>query len=527
MTPISAEDSGILIDMKSRKVKILGISIVLIAFLLGSINSIFATNLSVTDTDPSTYIIVVMLMLFLLIIFSAKEDLKFEFEMKNIAYGTVIFVAYILLLSYSRVSLSFVFQSYRIDALLFSVLLTALIILVFGTDGIRKMKHVPIYALFASPILLLPILSLNSTFADLNAGFVYSILRLIGIPVTQEGLVIVAPSLTSITISTTCVSIGTFVALVMFLIPIAYLYEGKVKARALWVASGLGLILLLNVLRMLSVSLVWVYYGIGSAISLFHAVAGQLLFYASIIIMVLLAGRYGIWIERIKKSSIKEDRRKERKRHELIIPAALAIAFGFVGFVLSLQYSGAIYAPAFFFAGNSTISTQLTIENMVSSLGHAHANIVQLGATEAGELFALAQNRSNTSNVTYVIGTPIFRAVGGGMVANYSSISGTSSYILRNGVRVTGAIVRSGAYSFDVDYFALPYNYSGRYATINYEVFRQITNTSAEICSIDNYTILGISNYIESSIYNMLRLQFGAGDRAFMCYSYYIAASQQ
>ena len=76
--------------MESKKAKMLGIAVILAAFLLGSINSILATGPSVTDTDPSTYIIVVMLMLFFLIAASAKEALKFEFNMKNIGYGIII-----------------------------------------------------------------------------------------------------------------------------------------------------------------------------------------------------------------------------------------------------------------------------------------------------------------------------------------------------------------------------------------------------------------------------------------------------
>ena len=526
MTPISAEDTCVFwICMERRRAKMLGILVVLAAFLLGSVNSIAATGMNVTDTDPSTYIIVVMLMLFLLIVFSAKEDLEFKFDKRNLLYGTAIFVAYVLALSYSRVALSFVFQSYRIDALLFPVLLVAFVVLVFGIKGVRKMKHVFVYALFASPFLLLPILSLNSAFADLNARLVYGVMRLMGIPVTQNGLTIVAPSLSSITISTTCVSIGTFVALVMFLLPLAYLYEGRIKSRVLWVASGLGLILLLNVIRMLFVSLVWAYYGIGSAINVFHAFVGQLLFYAVIIAMILLAGRYGMRIEKIKKVGRKIGRAEKWDRL-FLIPAAVAILFGLFTFVLSSQYSGAVYAPAGFFGGNSVISSQLTIRNMVSTLGNAHANVTQIGASIAGEVFALSQNRTNESNVTYVIATPTHAAFGGGMVVNYSAINSRGSYLLRNGITVTSAVIVSGGDIFYVDYFALPYNYSGRYATINYVVSGLMGNATSRFCDIDSYKALGMPNYIESTIYNMLNLQLGAGDRTLRCYSYYIASAR-
>ena len=508
--------------MDGKKTKMLGIAIILVAFLLGSINSIMATSQSVTDTDPSTYIIVVMLMLFFLIAASAKEDLKFEFSKKNIAYGIMIFAAYVLILSYSRVALSFTFQSYRIDALLFTVLLIALITLVFGLDGLTKTKQVLVYALFASPILLLPVLSLNGAFANLNAELVYGIIRSVGVPVVRSGLVISAPTLSSITVSTTCASVGTFIALVMFLAPVAYLYEGKLKAKALWVSSGLGLMLVLNVVRMSSISLVWAYYGIGRAISTFHVFAGQLLFYASIIIMLLLAGRYGMHIggkrkkAAVKKSGIRFDRR-------LVATAAIAIALGLVAFLLSMQYSSAVYAPALYF-GNTTISGSLTLQNMIASLERAHANVTDLGGSISGVMFAIAQNGNSTGNATYVVATQLASDYRGGMMANYTVMKNSSSYMLKDGVTITSAMVESGGQDFYVDYFAMPYNYSGEYATINYMMFKGTTDSGALKCRIDSYSVLGLTNYIESAIYNIIRLQFGINGGAVGCYGYRIAS---
>ncbi len=506
--------------MDSKKAKLLGIAVIITAFFFGSINSILVTSPSVTDTDPSTYIIVVMLMLFFLIVASAKEELKFEFSLKNIAYGAIIFMAYLLLLSYSRVALSSTFQSYRIDALLFTALLTALIMLVFGSEGLAKMKQVLVYALFASPVVLLPLLSLNGAFANLNAGLVYGLIRSVGVPVVKNGLIISAPTLGSITISTTCTSIGTFIALVMFLVPVAYFYEGKLKSKALWVSSGLVLMLALNVLRMSAISLIWAYYGIGSALNLFHTFAGQLLFYASIIIMLLLAGRYGMHIGGGKSKDKKDIARLDRR---LLIPSALAMAFGLIVFALSMQYGSALYAPAVFF-GNTTMNGQLTYQNMISSLGYAHANITVLGGSLTGTMFAITQNGTGTYNVTYAVATQLADDYRGGVLANYSSMSNASAYTLRNGVTITSAMVRSSGQDFYVNYFAMPYNYSGRYATINYMLFKEVTNSSAPMCRIDRYGILGLPGYIESSIYNIVRLQFDRGSRALECYSYRIAS---
>ena len=56
--------------MQAEKQRPLGSLSLFVAFLLASINSIAVSSLSVLDTDPSTYVIVVMLMLFAFIMFS-------------------------------------------------------------------------------------------------------------------------------------------------------------------------------------------------------------------------------------------------------------------------------------------------------------------------------------------------------------------------------------------------------------------------------------------------------------------------
>ena len=178
-----------------------------------------------------------MLMLFLFILFSAKEELEFKPSAKNTLCGIAIFAFYLMLLAYLRVSLSFSFLSYRIDAFLFPILLVSLIMPVFGVHGVRKLLPVIIYSVFACPLLLMPLLNLNAAFANINAGLVYGFVKGIGVPVSKASVMILSETGSGIAISTTCVSIGTFLALFMFLLPLAYLYAAE-EADALWGASG-------------------------------------------------------------------------------------------------------------------------------------------------------------------------------------------------------------------------------------------------------------------------------------------------
>jgi exosortase/archaeosortase family protein len=504
--------------MERRQAKILGISVLIAAFLLASANSIVVGSINVLDTDPSTYVIVVMLMLFVFMAFSLKEDLKFEFRAESVAYATAIFAAYLLLLSYLRVALSFAFLSYRVDALLFPLLLVAMIAALFGLDGVRKMKYLVVYAVFASPLLLLPILSLDNAFAGLNAGLVYSLLKAAGVPVTSSGLIINLGGVSSVAVSTTCVSLGMFAAFAMFLLPLAYLYEGDARSKAFWVISGCVLLVFLNIFRMLGLSLVWAAYGPSAAAGTVHAFAGQLLFYIGMVVMILIAYRYGLSIKRTKRGKRARKDRGGRLKAELAVPAAFAIAFGIIAFFMSSQYATASYVPAVFFGRNASASNSTVALAELRSIEPLGANVVQIGPMRQGNAYALQGSSANSS--TYVIMTTMRNPSPGAEIGSYNSLSEYSAYVLNNGVTIKSEVARSGNATFYVNYFALPYNFSGSYMTVSYELFRLANGTAIPSCIVPPESL---QDSIEQAVYNAAHLSFGRSGEGMMCDSYRIA----
>lgn len=512
----------------SNKAKIFGILIIFIAFLIVSFNSLSITSPNILDTDASTYIIVVMLMIFVFICFAAKNDLDFDYKAKNILYATVVFLVYFALLSFLRVSLSFAFLSYRVDALLFPLPLLGLIILVFGTSGAKKLLPLIVYAVFASPLLLLPLLQLNGAFANANAVLVFDLLKAVGAPVSRIGLMITAISGSSITISTTCVSIGTFVALVMFLIPVAYLYEGDKVLRIYWVISAFFLMLILNVLRMLFIALIWAFFGLNSAVNTFHAFAGQFIFYGVIIIMVLIAGKYGMSLRSLQKEEEKTKKQKSRSRRtgvdlRLVVPVIMALIFAVIGFALNYGYGSMVYAPAVLFGGNVTqaASSQL----ILASLGNAHNNMVVLSSTPIGQLFALT-NQTNFNDSIFVVTNVSYAPGSKNNLQNYTPVSAAQSYLLKNGITLTAQTVTSNNVLFEINYFSLPYNASGNWLTINYAMFHLVNNTSIPSCQI-NYQSIGTTQYYDTLFYNLITARTTAiTNKGVMCQSYLVASSR-
>jgi exosortase/archaeosortase family protein len=507
--------------MANKKGKLLGILAIFFAFLIVSYSSLSITSPNILDTDASTYIIVVMLMLFVFIIFGAKEDLTFKYSKKNIAYSVVIFLGYILILSFLKVFLSFGFLSYRIDALLFPIPLLAFIILAFGTNGAKKLLPLIIYAAFASPFILLPLLNLNSAFANINAVFIYDVIKSLGIPVSKIGLMITSNAGSSITISTTCVSIGTFVAFVMFLIPIAYLYDGKFKNKFYWITSGVALILILNFARMLSIALIWAFYGLSSAVNLFHTFAGQLIFYAAIILMVLLTYKYDLSIRKAKKGTMKSIRKFYESGNKTYIAIILIFVLAIIGFVFNYGYNSSVYAPTLSFYKNASTTSAPLNQKILASLENSKSDVLVLGSGTNGEVFLLRNNNSSINDSIYVVTNVSYMSVPGSTPLGYTLVGKPSSYLLKNGISITAERAYSDNNTFEINYFALPYNLSGSWATVNYFVFEK-TNNLPQDCNISGKNSL--PNYFESLIYNIIKLQSYSTSKI-MCQSYLIAAS--
>lgn len=509
--------------MEKRKTKFLGIIVIFVSFLIASISSLYITNPSVLDTDPTTYIIVVMLMLFVFIAFSAKEELEFKYSRRNVAYGIIAFLAYLVVLSYARVSLSYAFMSYRIDALLFPLVLVSFIVLVFGTEGLVKLAPVVIYSVFASPLILLPLLNLNASFAGINANLVYGFLRLLGVSASQAGSVILSSTGSSLTISTTCVSIGTFVAFVMFMIPLAYLYDGKLHRKAYWMVSGVVLILLLNLLRMMLIASVWAYYGTGSALSLFHTFAGQILFYLVIIVMMLIVGKYGLGLGKTKKGAAPDlksiHKVKDRRVYAI---AALSLVIAALVFFFSYGYITSLRPPVMLF--NSGQPSQIRVDQQISlSVYNSGAAVMALGSIPEGQIFSLKNNNSNANGSVYILANVSHGTIPTYDLASYSPVSTVRSYLLKNGITLTAQTVSSENDTFEVNYFSIPYNISGSWISVNYFVFERLQSGVVPNCS-SAYGSFNIQDSVESIIYNLIRSQ-SYGDSGMMCDGYLIASS--
>jgi exosortase/archaeosortase family protein len=502
--------------------KLFGMIVLFIAVLISTIIIISRANFLILDTDPSTYVIVVMLMVFALIAFSIKEELKLNKNRNYFIFGVIIFIAYILLLSYARVSMSFAFSSFGINALLLSIPIISFIIILFGKYGAKKLWPIAAYYIFASPLLLMPLLLQNGMFARVNADFVYYSLKTLGVPVSLNGITIASQSSTSISIASTCAPLGAFVALVMFLIPVAYLYNGGKGRKVLWITSGVALMLLFNFIRMFSIAYAWSYYGITQAVSTFHIFAGQILFYAAIIIMLLVASRYGMKFPAANRKR-KKAAHAIKSIKEVGYGFAIVLILSFVAFIFSIPYLRASYISPTLFYNNISQSQNIFLYKEAGALVAQNYNsIVGIGSNDTNYAYAIL-NLTNQSKSTYIIASatniPIFgKLPSSAMEHSYNK----ESYLLQNGVSIRASDLISGNYTFIINYFAVPVEIEGMAFSLNYDFFKI---SGGQNCPQPGYAQIGAVNYIESEIYNILSGHFGYSPNNLICQAYVTAAS--
>ncbi len=272
------------------------------AFLVAVIIcSILITQGYISDTDASTYVIVPMLMLPVFAVFMLKEkDLVPEVGPNSVVLGIILFSLFIVLELDSLGYLGAAFFAYRIDMLLVPIAIAALASLIFGIRNLRRFAWISVYALFASPVLLAPIINLNLGFASANSFAIFQILKPAFAGLSFVNPITIYLNGHGVEIGNTCIGIGAIIGLAMFLLPVAYFMDGRPRSRFLWVLGAVLLMVFLNFLRMLFITLAWFSYGPSSSILDIHSFVGQLIFYAVIIAMLLLHGRFGLEYPKIE-----------------------------------------------------------------------------------------------------------------------------------------------------------------------------------------------------------------------------------
>ncbi|HVA82782.1 MAG TPA: archaeosortase/exosortase family protein [Candidatus Aquilonibacter sp.] len=368
----------------------LALFFLVLSIIILLVNPFLITGQNIDNLDPSSYVIVPIIMLPLLAAFMFKDRLDAQVENRDIAIGIGLFVIFIALAIGLQLAFPYQFLSYRLDMLILPLAIAAISMILFGAKNIAKFWTLILYPLLASPLLFLPALDLNNAFAQINTLTVYGVLHLFTQNISYVAPFTITTQSYAIGIGTACAGIAVFVALVLFLIPIAYLLEGKLRDKIYWIASGFVLLLLLNFIRMAGIGAVWLLYGPNATVGFVHSFVGILLFYLSIIVIILVARRYGLNFPKRKKD-------KKTKGDANLVAGAVAIILSLSYLLISSNYVAQIQVPitanlSYNFSSPALIAFAGNFKNVHGWNFSALANQTSLGG-----ILALSNSSFNSS----------------------------------------------------------------------------------------------------------------------------------
>ncbi len=477
----------------------LGVLLLAVLIVVALSISLYSTQFSINDTDPTTYVIIPMLMLPVFALFFMKDKIVPKVGRKDITIALLLFAALVVATAYLRVLLSYSFTAYRIDMLLFPVLIASFIALIFGIGNIKRFLPLMIYSIFASPLLLMPIIMANGAFAAANTQIVYHMLSIFIPNATYSAPITIIANNYRIGIGESCVGVGLLIAIVLLLIPVAYLYRGTVKRKILWILSGLGLLFLLNILRMSSIAVLWITSGPTSALSLFHSVAGILLFYAVVVIIILVSSLYGIGIAPKSRRTERTHGRSTYGRSGIVLAVLVLIVY----ILLNAQFSNAAYVSPYL--------------NAVQQGQHAGILGLEAGLSNTTYLYGSIINSTNNSftmklysryNTSITSNTPILLHgiyTGSDILPEFSgsNVVDELSFIDGNGIRQDSYYVISNNTPFIYFETSMPYYYNSSYQEVTFYAIVPASSIGSWECNAGyDYAYSAIFNDLNGRFYN-------------------------
>jgi exosortase/archaeosortase family protein len=190
----------------------------------------------------------------------------------------------------------------RFDALALPLVATAAVVLLFGVRSLVVLWPGLAYLALSWPLPVAAAVELVSgPVARLTSTLVQTILAILPwgpAPVRQgTDLLLHVQGFrgdVDVAVTSACSGLSGLLGFLVVGVALLHLYDGRLRDKGAWLASGLGLVLVLNVLRILGLVAVAATLGPRFALDVLHPVVGVLLLNIDVALMLLLVGRFGL-----------------------------------------------------------------------------------------------------------------------------------------------------------------------------------------------------------------------------------------
>lgn len=273
-------------DWKTAAISLL---LLLLFILLVYYNTFSNIKLYIDDTDPYSYEAVILPMFFITLIFFYRNDLKVDRDKNKILLALPFFLVSIIMLYESSA-----YPQYSLTQLSIPFFTAGCLLLFFSIYAARKLVFLVLYLFLFWTTLFQPLVSTQKSITDFTTDVVSVPLNLLGFNIRRIGDIFYSESKLSLEVVNECVPLSVLFALFCFLLPFAYVAKGAVKNRLAWLVAWIFGGWVLDVLRIISVLVIWYYSGVTNALLVFHALGGNIIFDLTLILALLSIRLFGI-----------------------------------------------------------------------------------------------------------------------------------------------------------------------------------------------------------------------------------------
>lgn len=228
------------------------------------------------------------------------------------------------------------FWLYRLDLLGLPLFAAGVVALIYGLRALWTLRFPIVFLLLAWPAPYLPLVGDGiRLFVDATSAVLTLIARILPIADAVPGddtyfFIRHGQEYFPLSVSSACSGVNGFVGFILIGTALAYLVTGPLRRRLLWLATGLGLIWLLNVVRIEAIFVVAAIAGETAAIDILHPVAGLIVFNLGVLGMLRAVPRFGLAFVPVATPAPSAVIPVHRVRAASIVSIALAIVLASV-----------------------------------------------------------------------------------------------------------------------------------------------------------------------------------------------------
>ena len=272
----------------------------------------------------------------------APYDLRLDFSLGRLLGAVLIALAIGMATVIPRTS-GIGFWLLRIDLLSMPVFVAGAVALLYGVRRLWSLRFPILFLLLAWPAPYVEItgdamrVSVDATVAVL--GVISAVLPLATAAGGTPGLFLIGTGDQAIPVSvaTACSGINSVVGFGIMGSAMMAIMRGTILRRVAWLAAGLVLFWLLNLLRIELIFLVGAVASPQIALSVLHPVAGLIVFNVGIVIMILVAARFGLALEFTRHE--RQHPAPSVNHHRLGLPIAIVAAAALTMSIVNAGYA--------------------------------------------------------------------------------------------------------------------------------------------------------------------------------------------